>query len=164
MSIYIGIDNGISGGIVALSETHGQIIAMTATPSKKSRKGNEVDMRAVFRWLSTELPGFQNACFVIEEPNNAMTKSTAASMAGSFHAFRGMFEVKFYRWHRITPQQWQKEMLPGCAAGDTKPRARSKAAELWPTKTFLATPQSKKPHEGLIDAALIAEYARIKNL
>jgi hypothetical protein len=164
VSVYIGIDNGVSGAIVALSESHGRIIAMTPTPIKKSRKGNEVDMRAVFRWLSEELPGFQNGCFVIEEPNNAQTKSTAASMAGSFHAFRGMFEVKFYRWHRVTPQEWQKKMLPGCAAGDTKPRARAKAAELWPEETFLANGKSKKPHEGLIDAALIAEYGRISNL
>lgn len=162
--IYIGIDNGVSGAIAAISESHGAIVAMTPTPIKKSRKGNEVDMRAVYRWLSETLPGFQNGCFVIEEPNNAMTKSTAASMAGSFHAFRGFFEVKFLRWHRITPQAWQKKMLPGCAPGDTKPRAKAKAAELWPSESFIATDQCKVPHSGLIDAALIAEYGRLANL
>jgi hypothetical protein len=44
MSIVIGIDNGISGGIVAISAHHGLIIATTAMPSKKHRARNEVDI------------------------------------------------------------------------------------------------------------------------
>jgi len=34
----------------------------------------------------------------------------------------------------------------------------SRARQLWPDESFLATAKSKKPHEGLIDAALIAYY------
>jgi len=39
-----------------------------------------------------------------------------------------------------------------------------KARQLWPDETWLASPRCTKPHDGMIDAALIAEYARISNL
>jgi hypothetical protein len=51
-------------------------------------------------------------------------------------------------------------MLPGCKSGETKPRALEVASRTWPEEDWLATPRSSKPHEGLIDAALIAEYGR----
>jgi hypothetical protein len=59
---------------------------------------------------------------------------------------------------------WQKVMLPGCAKGDTKPAALARARQLWPAESWLASPRCSKPHDGMIDAALIAEYGRIKNL
>lgn len=54
-------------------------------------------------------------------------------------------------------------MIPG-AKGDTKPRALAKALQLWPGETFLASERCRVPHDGMIDAALIAEYGRINNL
>jgi len=159
--IYIGIDNGISGGIVAISEAHGAIIGMTTMPVRKHRTRKEVDVRAVHLWLSQATGGnLSNADYVIEEPNNSRNASTAYSVASSFHSLRGFFETKMLNWHRITPQSWQKVMLPKCKAGDTKPRALALAKELWPDETFLASPRCKVPHDGLIDAALIAEYSR----
>jgi hypothetical protein len=50
------------------------------------------------------------------------------------------------------------------AKGDTKPAALAKAKQLWPEETFLASARSTKPHEGIVDAYLIAEYGRMKNL
>jgi hypothetical protein len=81
-------------------------------------------------------------------------------MAGSFHAIRAVITSMRIPWHRITPQSWQKVMLPKCKAGDTKPRALALAMALWPQESFLASPRCKVPHDGLIDAALIAEYSR----
>lgn len=159
----VGIDNGVSGGVVAISETR-LIIDMITMPTKRGRKGNEVDVRELYRWLS-ELTGgdLSIASYVIEEPGGSKSAKAGASMAGSFHAVRGMFETKLLRWERITPQSWQKEMIPGCKAGETKPRAISRASELWPTETFIPAGR-RVPHLGLVDAALIAEYSRLKNL
>jgi hypothetical protein len=55
-------------------------------------------------------------------------------------------------------------MLGNVEKGQTKPAALSKARQLWPGETWLATARSSKPHEGLIDAALIAEWARRQKL
>lgn len=97
---------------------------------------------------------------MIEEQGGSKSAKAACSMAGSFHALRAVLTIGLYRWHRITPQSWQKAMLPKCKAGDTKPRALALAKELWPEESFLASPRCKVPHDGLIDAALIAEYSR----
>jgi len=159
--IYVGIDNGITGGLVALSESHGMIIGMTPMPVSRHRSRNEINVREVYRWLSEVTGGnLSNADYIIEEPNNSRTPSTAYSVASSFHSMRGFFDTLMLNWHRVTPQEWQKAMLGKVQAGDTKPAALIKASELWPEEDWLATPRSTKPHEGMIDAALIAEYGR----
>ena len=161
-SIIIGIDNGVSGGLAAISSI-GSIIAMLPMPVQKARKGNEIDIKSVWTWIY-QLDARSKITVVIEEPGGSKSAKAGISMAGSFHAIRAVCVLKDLRWHRITPQSWQKEMLPGCKSGDTKPRAKSKVRELWPETSFKATPRCSTPHEGLVDAALIAEYARIKNL
>ena len=160
--IYIGIDNGLTGALVALYDHPGPPIAMTHMPSKRHRNRNEVNIVAVMNWLHVTCDGWpENATFLMEEPNNSRTPSTAYSVAASFHAIRGLIESKSpVRFHRITPQSWQKVMLPGCKPGDTKPAALATAKRLWPAETWLASPRCSKPHDGMIDAALIAEYGR----
>ena len=163
--MIIGFDNGVSGGIAAISASHGHLIGVCVMPIAKARKGNEIDVREVRRWL-IEITGdnLNRATYIIEEPGGSKSSKAATSMAGSFHSIRALLDSNWLRWHRITPQAWQKVMLPGCATGDTKPRALAKARQLWPDETWLATPRCKTPHDGQIDAALISEYARIKNL
>jgi hypothetical protein len=163
--IVIGIDNGITGGLAAISESHGLIIGMIPMPSKKHRSRNEINIRQLHLWLSEVTGGnLSNAVYIIEEPNNSRTPSTAYSVASSFHSIRGFLETKMLHWERITPQSWQKEMLGKVPAGMTKEYALAKARELWPDESWLATPRSTTPHTGMIDAALIAQFARIKGL
>lgn len=157
----IGIDNGISGGLVALSP-HSLIIDKLPMPIQKARKGNEIEILAVWQWI--ENLGRSKVMVVIEEPGGSKSASAASSMAVSFASLRTLCVLKGLRWHRITPQAWQKEMLPGCKAGDTKPRALAEARQLWPGESWLSTSRCSKPDEGLIDAAMIAEYARRRNL
>lgn len=60
----------------------------------------------------------------------------------------------------LPPQVWTKSMHQN-AHGD-KPKARSlwAAQVLWPAHSWLATARSRVPHDGMVDAALIAEYGR----
>lgn len=162
--IFIGIDNGVSGGLVALS-ADSKIIASLPMPVQKARKGNEIDINITDLWISAVIKeSGVPATIIIEEPGGSKSAKAATSMAGSFHSLRCLCVLRAYRWHRITPQIWQKEMLPGCKAGDTKPRALEAVKRLWPSESFLASGRCKVPHEGLVDAALIAEYARQKGL
>ncbi len=162
-NMTIGIDNGISGGLVALSP-HSKIISCLPMPTLKVRKGNEIDIATVWKWISDIDANRDKFSVIIEEPGGSKSAKSATSMAGSFHALRALCVLKSLRWHRITPQLWQRAMLPGCATGDTKPRALSAVRELWPSESFLATERCRCAHEGLVDAALIAEYARRVNL
>jgi hypothetical protein len=161
--IYIGIDNGLTGGLVALSDHPGEPIAMMPMPTRGKAKGNEVDAKAVRDWIFA-LDG-SRLTIIIETPGKHSPGAQAlCSMWDSYGAIRAILECCEWRHHRIAPQSWQKVMLIGCAKGDTKPAALSKARQLWPAETWLASPRCTKPHDGMIDAALIAEYGRIKNL
>lgn len=163
--IYIGIDNGISGALVALSDHPGPAIAMTPMPvkSKGQGSGKEVDALALWLWIYEHGgPG----CHVILETPGKHSPGVLAlcSMWDCYGVIRGVLEARRVRHHRIMPQAWQKIMLPNCPKGETKPAARARACQLWPYETWLATEKSTKPNEGLIDAALLAEYGRIHKL
>ena len=168
--IYIGIDNGLSGGLAAVSD-HGTVAEYfpryCVMPTRGKSKGNELDASEVKRWIEEiqSRYGMFGVTVILETPGK-FSKGVQAisSMWDSYGALRAVCEVMGLRHHRITPQQWQKVMLPACAKGDTKPAALQKVRQLWPEETWLATPRSTKPHEGLIDAALIAEYGRRLNL
>lgn len=164
---YIGIDNGISGAIAQLNPD-GALKSWHAMPTQKTRKGNEVNAASVFALLrAARDESFKqykgSITVIIEEPGGSKSAKAASSMAGSFHAIRAVLEVMRVRYHRITPQAWQKNILH-CKAGDTKPAALSKARQLWPDELWLETERCRKPHDGAIDAALIAEYGRVNNL
>jgi len=158
----VGIDNGVSGALVAISDHDGSYIDGITMPVKRWRSRNEIDVLAVRRWLFDvcEYEPGKIISVTVEEPNNSRTPSTAYSVASSFHSLRAMLDLSGVKWHRITPQSWQKAMLGKVPKGETKSRALAVAKELWPDESFLPTKRSKKPSEGLIDAALIAERSR----
>jgi len=158
----LGIDNGISGALALVGEL-GNLVMWIPMPIQKTRKGNEVNVCAVWSWLveNNILPG--NATVVIEEPGGSKSAKAASSMAGSFHALRSIFSIKDYKLVRTTPQAWQKSLLK-CKAGDTKPVALTLAKSLWRAEKWLSTERCSKPHDGAIDAALIAEWARREKL
>jgi len=165
MSIIIGIDNGITGGIVAISDYNGLMIDMAKMPIAKHRTRTEIDVREFHR-IVTDFSGgnLSNAHYVIEEPGGCKSARAGISMASSFHVLRGFFETKMLNWHRITPQSWQKYMLGKVPKGETKQAALIRANQIWPHEKWLASKRCSTPNFGLIDAALIAEYGRRKLL
>lgn len=164
--IYIGADNGLSGALVALSSEPGLApIKMTTMPTRGKAKGNEVDGLAVYEWLLSLDTAFDRMTVILETPGKHSPGVQAlCSMWDSYGCIRGILECRGIRHHRITPQAWQKVMIPNCAKGDTKPAALAKAKQLWPSEQWLATSRSTKPHDGIIDAALLAEFGRVSRL
>lgn len=156
MKSIIGVDSGISGAICLLSP-HSKIIDWTDMPIQKTRKGNEINVISVREFLRNMTP--ESSVFVIEEPGGSKSAKAAASMAASFGSLRALASIMGYRIVRVTPQQWQKAML-GTTKGDSKKVALTLARQLWPEEKWLATERCTTPHDGGVDAALIAEYAR----
>jgi hypothetical protein len=155
--ITIGIDNGLTGGMVAVSDHRASIIGMTVMPVKGKAKGNEVDSERVFLFLM-QWPR-KDITVILETPGKHSPGVMAlCSMWDSYGAIRSILETRGYRHHRIAPQTWQRVVLGNVEKGQTKPAALSRSKQLWPDESFLATAKSTKPHDGLIDAALIAYY------
>lgn len=158
--MIVGIDNGVSGALAIISEA-GMGIVWTPMPTVTARKGREVDVVAVWQWLFDETGQKPtDATYIIEEPGGSKSVKAAVSMAASFHALRGMLAVKRCRMERVTPQRWQRDMIPGRKAGESKARAYEAARRLWPGESWLASSKCRTPHDGAIDAALIAEWYR----
>ncbi len=164
---YLGVDNGVSGGI-ALVDAEGVLRFSCSMPIQKTRKGNEINVmelcRAIDQFHSQSRRwGDTNITVVIEEPGGSKSAKAATSMAGAFHATRALVEHMRFKLVRITPQQWQKPMLK-CKTGDTKPVALQLASSLWPGADFKRTIACRTADMGIVDAALIAEWARRNNL
>ena len=161
--IYIGIDNGLTGGLVAVGYA-GSLIDRIEMPTRRKKTGNEVDAIDVRDFL-LKLRHTGKVTAILETPGKFSAGVMAiSSMWDSYGCIRGVLESLEIRHHRVTPQIWQKVMMPGCAKGDTKPAALTKARQLWPDERWLRSERCTKPHDGMIDAALIAEYGRIKSL
>jgi hypothetical protein len=159
--IIVGIDNGISGALVALSAHHGLVIDKTLMPTRPSGKSRECNALTLCRWLETFESS--NIAVCLETPSKHSPGLLAlCSMWDCYGTIRGVLESCGIQHARIAPQTWQSAMLGKVPKGGTKAAARAKAAQIWPDEQWLATPRSKKPHEGYVDAALIAEYYRRK--
>lgn len=118
-------------------------------------------------------------CVVIFEKLGVIfgtSKATAFSMghqAGAVEMACIALDVPF---HKITAKVWQKEMFQGTAlvtkksksgkstVTDTKATALIVAKQLFPNEKLTFGDRATKPHDGLIDAMLMAEYAKRKNL
>lgn len=156
-TVIVGIDNGISGGLCALSAFDGAVLACRAMPTKEVANKSEVDIPVLLEWLE---PYRKDMIVCIEEPlKHAKSSQAMRSMSISFGLIVGACEAKQYSVHRVQVKEWQDVMLgKKLAKGMTKVAALISANKLWPSETWLATSRSKVPHDGMIDAALIAHY------
>lgn len=65
----------------------------------------------------------------------------------------------------VRPGEWTKKIHKiYVSQGEAKDKSLLVAKHIWPETSFLATARSKKPHDGLIDAALIAYFGWLSEL
>jgi hypothetical protein len=165
--IYIGIDNGLQGALAAIGDT-GEIISVIPMPTTGKKSGNEIIPEDIVVWLQDiqELVS-PDLTLVIEVPGKfSPGRMALTSMWDSFGSLRTIAATQKLRYHRVPPQRWQAKMLPGCAAGDTKPAALARVKQLWPRYEVPLLKEKGKSvkHHGVPDALLIAEYARLERL
>jgi hypothetical protein len=162
-TVIIGVDNGISGGLCAVAAFDGGVVGYRAMPTKTVAGKSEVDVRALLDWLESYR---NNIVVCIEEPlRHAKSSQAMRSMSISFGLILGACEAKQFEVIRTQVKEWQDAMLgKRLAKGVTKVAALASANKLWPTEQWRATTRSKTPHDGMVDAALIARYNRDRQL
>lgn len=155
--VVVGIDNGLKGGIVALHPVSG-ILARAPLPLLKYDDKDEVDSQAIIGWA--KFWGGDDAIVCIEEPlRHTQSSQAMRSLALNFGRLYGASLMADLQTCRISVKQWQDFMLgKKIPAGKTKEFALRKAKELWPEESWLANRRCRTPHDGMIDAALIARY------
>tara|TARA_B100000700_G_scaffold189815_1_gene209193 strand:- start:54660 stop:55127 length:468 start_codon:yes stop_codon:yes gene_type:complete len=147
--MIVGIDPGQTGGIAHLaSEGHAGAIPMPLT-------GKEIDGHAIAATLRELSPQV-----VIIEKVHAMPKQGVSStfkFGMGFGLVIGVCEALGIPYRLVTPQAWKKAVL----AGTTKDKdaAISFVRRAYPSIDL--TPGRKRvPHDGMADAACLAEYGR----
>lgn len=155
---YIGVDPGLKGGIAILKST-GEVIRCVPMPTV----GNEISL---IRLQSELYFSSDNIAFV--EHSQAISKAGAGTVfkfGMGFGAILGVLAARHQAYTLVKPRVWQKEMHAGSDPDlDPKDRSLIVAERLFPKQNFLASERCKKPHDGMIDAVLIAEYGRRKFL
>jgi crossover junction endodeoxyribonuclease RuvC len=149
-TLFIGIDPGKKGGI-ALIDTE-ENISVTAPYSDK-------ELIDLCRDASYGRSRQEIVCCL--EKVGAMPGQGVVSMFNfgqSVGYIKGVLEAFRIPYQEVTPQKWKREF------GLTSDKAVSAevCGKLFPDIGLLATPRCKKPHDGMAEALLMAEYARRK--
>ena len=157
--IYGGIDPGLSGGIAFIHEGTSGIEALP-TPVIA---GKDYDIQAMKMLLVEKMEGTQVLFFTIENqismPGQGLTSTlTTGKGFGIWLGLLAGLEVPF---QVISAKQWQNKLFTGTSPKlDTKARSEIIAKRLFPTADFRKSDRARKAHDGLTDAACIAEYGR----
>jgi hypothetical protein len=165
---YIGVDIGAKGAIVVQKPDNK--VEIKVTPLIK----NQVDLQKLSDYL--EFYKGKNCIVVIEDLRgiygaSSKSKHTFGFIAGATEALIVAHKLPFVR---VKASVWQKQLFVGVQQilkkdklvkkNDTKAMALVAAKRLFPTVSFLASSRSTTPHDGIVDALLISEYAKRNNL
>jgi hypothetical protein len=164
---FVGIDPGKSGAFVSMTNT-GYIEAYKI-PVLPGSGRKEYDLFEISGLLLNLEPAKDLNLFVtIERPQALPSVINGKQVGGSIANFeRGqsmgwlwMMTALNIPFETVSPRRWQKEMLADIPGTDTKQRALVAARRLWPNADWMIPKGCRKPHDGIIDAALICEYGR----
>ena len=155
--LIIGVDGGNAGAIVVLQGK--KIIFKTVMPVLAvGDSKNEYDCQVIIDILSQ----YPDATVILEKAH-AMPLMGVASMFNfgkSFGMMIGILTALKMRYHIVHPKTWQKILFRDQSHSDTKKASRIVAQRLFPKESFIPTQRSKKAHDGLTDATLIAYYGQ----
>ena len=150
-TIFIGIDPGKSGGIAHINAINNY--------SETVPYSNEALLQ-----LCTDVfygtADCQNVVCCLEKVG-AMPGQGVVSMFNfgqSVGYIKGVLEAFKIPYQEITPQKWKREF----SLTSDKAKSTEVCRKLFPDISLLATPRCKKPHDGMAEALLMAEYARRK--
>lgn len=157
--LFVGIDPGHSGGIAKINGS--KVVAMrmpTITIERAGKKRKAYDHEALTIIFTALDPGYA----VLEEqhPIHGQGLTSTCSICYGFGALKQCLVDSFIKHEVVRAKEWQKEFGIAGKQGDTKAQALLKVRELFPDVNLLATKRSKKPHDGMADSLLIAEFAR----
>lgn len=165
---HIGIDLGKEGAIVI--QQH-DLKSMTCI--KMPVIGKEIDMNAIYEILTPFEGG--NGMVVFEKIVPFGVKTAMFSLGLQAGAIEMACTALAIPFTKIPPQTWQKEMFTGIdqvtkksattksgVSRDTKSMALIAVKRLFPNEKLVFGNKATVPHDGMVDAILLSEYAKRK--
>lgn len=161
----IGIDPGLQGGIAALHQdgSFGEARPLLVIGKKAEAR---LDYGLIVEYLQDlQSRGFGSRV-VLEKPRLfAMNPMGAYTFGRLYGQLELAISISGLSVQYVEADKWSKEVHAGIDP-NLKPKAKSAIAleRLFPGVDLRVSEKAKKPHEGLMDALLIAEYGRRKGL
>lgn len=173
MKHYLGIDPGKNGGI-ALIDSNGKVLLTSQIPLIAKK---EVDVQQLCRFITNVVFNTENIFICLENVHAVQQVSATASF--EFGKICGILEAIIYLcekpFQKVNPKTWQKEAWIGITpiklpSKDDKIKIDTKATSLlavkrlYPVADLHLSPRVGNPHDGIVDAILIAHYGKVSNL
>jgi len=155
MMKVLGVDPGLSGGLAWIND-EGELMTMPM-PVSETAKGRELDEGRLVS-LCAE---FRPEVTIIEKVNAWPGQGVVSMFTFGvvWGILRGVLAGRQIPYQLVRPQEWQKAIM----VGNPKGSEYLVASRLWPSHDFKASERCKKPHDGMVDAALIAQYGWRQN-
>lgn len=150
----VGIDPGLRGAIVAME---------TATGTLIDRVPLTDEILTTYRYLHDLKRKYPTLMVALEKPTVIKGRSSLVgsfTMGRNFGALEAAVRLLYVPCHIIPPVTWTSEMHKGADGSDPKAKSLSIAKRLWPWEKFTFRESQIKPHDGIVDAMLIAEFIR----
>ena len=148
----LGIDPGKNGAVAVADAKGVQMVELMPE-----------NMATLADWLIA----WEITHVYLEKPFAMPGKTSGMSMLSfGIHCgtIQGIVIAKRIPFTLIQPQTWMKKLHVGTSKGTSKERSIESALRMYPHINFMATQRSKKPHDGLCEAAHIAEFGRREQL
>lgn len=166
--VFLGIDIGKSGALVIVKD--GKIVWKTAMPKIGKKEVDVTRLRQII-WGVRKNYKVVAVFEALAVGKRAVGQSQIFGLGFQAGLIEGIVSGAGIPYHKVHPKTWQKEMWAGVqkveditGKTDTKSTSLIAAKRIWPLETFLATKLSRVPHDGVVDASLLAEYGRRKGL
>lgn len=166
-SAIIGIDPGKDGGIFALVSdisTNNVEVIMYTMP----KLGDIIDLKTLNSYLK-ELNVYD--CLVFLEDVHAIYGSSAKgtfNFGWNLGILEGQLTSNKMPYRKIAPKIWQSKLFQGIkeqkdskGKTQTKLMALNAVQNILPDVNFIVGNRSRKPHEGIVDAACLALYGKM---
>lgn len=171
---YGGIDPGKMGAIAVLQKNG---VLVTHPFPLIGKSGNqELDLKGLANFFRSIKHNYPDITFVMEEVHSLYGMSASSNFTFGWNngLLVGMLNAFNFSYTFVQPKKWQAEIwvnsdkmnhvVKGKTKLDTKGTSSNAAARIYPGVDFTPTERSKKDHDGMVDAALLAKYAQQKNL
>lgn len=172
MKTYIGIDIGKKGAICVLNSDGIEIQPMPMIKDELAYSDLFDLIQHVQNSTLTKTGGNPHVVFEKLGVIFGSSKATAFSMGYQSGAVEMMMISLGIPYTKVPAKQWQKDMFQGVdvikktgkTSNDTKSMALIAAKRIFPHQKLTFGDRATKPHDGIVDALLMAEYAKRKNL
>jgi hypothetical protein len=158
--IYVGIDNGLMGGLVAIQDS--KIIFKQQMPIIKGDR-SEYDIQEIIKFFSAIKSLDTKMVVVLEKAQVSPIagKNSCFGMGFCFGMMQGILTAMEISYKVVHAKTWQKKVLMDINGEDTKQRSVLFCKRMFPNEDWKISERSSKMHDGLTDATCMAYYGMV---